>query len=48
MNIGGKESAYFRKTNYSGVYLIHSWINLEAGFRNSLGYLGGAPRELGG
>jgi hypothetical protein len=46
-SIGGKESAYFRETNYSGVYLIYSRNNLEAGFRNSLGYLGDAPRELG-
>ena len=42
-----RDLAHFRKTGYSGVYLIYSRNNLEVGFRNSLGYLGDAPRELG-
>ena len=42
-----KEFAYFRKIGYIGVCLIHSRNNLEADFRDSLGFLGDAPRELG-
>jgi hypothetical protein len=42
-----RDLAHFRKTSYSRVYLIYSRNNLEAGFRNSLGYLGDARRELG-
>jgi hypothetical protein len=30
-----------------GVYLICNWNNLEACFRNSLWFLGDAPREFG-
>jgi len=40
--------AYFRKTGHSRVFLVSSWNNLEADFRDSLGYLGDASRELSG